>query len=66
LSEAVDAKVALGRDNLAIVSWNTAVTGEKHIELRLEKAVKVTSQLPGGKEEEHGVIDHLVLKYLPS
>jgi hypothetical protein len=33
LSEATDAKIALGRDNLAIISWNTAATGEKHIEL---------------------------------
>lgn len=66
LSEAVEAKVAVGRDNLATVSWSTGAGGEKNIELRLEKAVQVTSQLPGGKEEEHGEVDRLVLKYLPS
>lgn len=66
LSEAVEAKVALGRENLAIVSWSTRAGGEKHIELRLEKAVQVTSQLPGCKEEEHGVVDRLVLRYIPS
>jgi hypothetical protein len=66
LSEAVEAKVALGRENLATVSWSTRAGGEKHIELRLEKAVQVTSQLPGCKEEEHGVVDHLVLRYIPS
>jgi hypothetical protein len=26
----------------------------------------VTSQLPGGKEKDHGEVDRLVLKYLPS
>lgn len=49
LSEAVEAKVALGRENLATVSWSTRAGGEKHIELRLEKAVQVTSQLTGGE-----------------
>ncbi|KAE9379664.1 glycoside hydrolase family 78 protein [Stipitochalara longipes BDJ] len=66
LSNAVEAKVALGKDNLATVSWNTGPGGEKHIELLLEKAVEVTSQLPGGKEEVHGEVHRLVLKYLPS
>lgn len=66
LSEAVEAKVALGRDNIATVSWSTGAGGEKEIELRLEKKVEVVSQLPRGAEEEQGVLDHLVLKYLPS
>lgn len=66
LSDAVEAKVAVGRDNLAAVSWSTGAGGEKNIELRLEKAIPVTSQLPGGKEEEHGEVDHLLLKYIPS
>jgi hypothetical protein len=66
LSEAVEAKVALGRDNVATVSWSTGAEGEKKIELRLEKKIEVVSQLPGGEEEEHGVVDRLVLKYLPS
>lgn len=65
LSEAVEAKVALGRDNLASVSWSTHEDGETHIELWLEKAVEVTSQLPGAKEEHHGVINHLMLTYSP-
>jgi hypothetical protein len=65
LSETIEAKVALGRDNVATVSWSTGNGGEKKIELRLQKKVEVVSQLPGG-EEEHGVVDRLVLKYLPS
>jgi hypothetical protein len=66
LSGAVEANVALGRDNVATISWSTGTEGEKNIELRLEKKVEVMSRLPGGEEEEHGVVDHLVLKYLPS
>jgi hypothetical protein len=35
LSESVEAKVALGRENLATVSLSTRAGGKKHIELRL-------------------------------
>jgi hypothetical protein len=66
LSEAIEAKVALGKDNLATVKWSTGVGGEKRIELQLEKAVEVISQLPGGGKEEHGVVKCLVLKYNPA
>lgn len=66
LSEAIEAKVALGKDNLATVNWSTGVGGEKRIELQLEKAVEVISQLPGGGKEEHGVVKCLVLKYNPA
>ncbi|KGO36821.1 Bacterial alpha-L-rhamnosidase [Penicillium expansum] len=58
LTEALEAKVALGKHNLATVSWKVS-GNEKIVELRLEKAVGVVSRLPGGKEEEHGVVDHL-------
>ncbi|KAL4930981.1 uncharacterized protein BDV17DRAFT_297481 [Aspergillus undulatus] len=62
LSGAVTARVALGKDNLATVSWRT-LNGEKRIELRLEKAAEVISRLPGEDEVEHGVVHslHLVL-----
>jgi hypothetical protein len=66
LSDAVEAKVAVGADNLATVSWSTGASGVKNIELRLEKAVEVTSQLPGGKDVDHGEVASLVLTYLPS
>ncbi|KIX08670.1 uncharacterized protein Z518_03327 [Rhinocladiella mackenziei CBS 650.93] len=66
LSEAVEAKVALGRDNLATVSWSSVDGGKKHVELRLEKTTEVISKLPGGKEEEHGMVDSLTLVYDPS
>lgn len=62
LSETVEAKVALGSENLATVSWKkSASDGKKHVQLRLEKPVEVTSKLPGGKEVEHGVVDALTL-----
>ena len=63
LSQAVEAKIALGTANLATVVWNTDDSGKRHVELRLEKAVEVTSKLPGGKEIEHGIIDRLTLVY---
>lgn len=66
LSEAVEAKIAVGLDNSATVSWSTGADGKKTIELRLEKAVGVTSQLPGAEEEEHGEVDILVLTYVGS
>lgn len=62
LSEALEAKLALGKINVATVSWSTRAGGEKEIELRLKKEVKVVAQLAGGEEEEHGVVNHLVLK----
>ncbi|KAI3284819.1 CAZyme family CBM67 and GH78 [Penicillium roqueforti] len=58
LAEALEAKVALGKDNLAMISWKLS-GNEKIVELSLEKPAEVVSRLPGGKEEEHGVVDHL-------
>ncbi|KAF7595498.1 hypothetical protein BBP40_005834 [Aspergillus hancockii] len=63
LSEGIQAKIALGRDNVATVSWTTKPNGEKRVELRLEKAVEVVSCLPGGSEEEHGLVGFLTLAY---
>lgn len=65
LSQAVEAKIALGTDNLAAVVWRTEDSGRKQVELRLEKAIEVTSRLPGGKEIEHGIVDCLKLIYDP-
>jgi hypothetical protein len=63
LTGALEAKVALGKDNLAGVSWKVNSDGEKVVELRLEKAVEIVSQLPGGKEEGHGIVDYLRLVF---
>ncbi|KAJ5715863.1 uncharacterized protein N7483_013044 [Penicillium malachiteum] len=51
LGPAIEAKVPLGRDNLASVSW--AADDEKNIRVRLQlsKAILVVSQLPGGEIE---------------
>lgn len=62
LSAEIDAKVALGRDNLASVSWKRGQDGNTvHVQLQLEKAVEVTSRLPGCDETEHGLVDSLSL-----
>jgi hypothetical protein len=65
LSEKVEAKVALGKDNLATVSWSIGADGKKYVNLWLVKAVAVISQLPGGKEEEHGLVNNVMLVWEP-
>ncbi|CAI7581476.1 unnamed protein product [Penicillium manginii] len=61
LTGVLEARVALGKDNLAEVSWKISSDGDKIVELRLEKAVEVVSQLPGRREEGHGIVDYLRL-----
>ncbi|KAJ5718597.1 hypothetical protein N7488_004243 [Penicillium malachiteum] len=63
LSPGIDAKVALGYDNLASVSWTTDNEKKVRVRLQLSKAIFVVSQLPGGKLEDHGIIDNLELSY---
>ena len=61
LMGSVNATVALGSDNTATVSWTTDADGGKKVELRLERAVDVVSQLPGEEAAERGVVKALVL-----
>lgn len=61
LMASVNATVALGTDNTATVSWTTTADGGKQVELRLQKAVDVVSQLPGEEATERGVVRALVL-----
>lgn len=63
LSDSIDAKVALGKDNVATVSWKTGSDGNKHVTLRLTKPVEVISILPGQRQEEHGVVDCIDLSF---
>ncbi|WPG99102.1 Hypothetical protein R9X50_00191100 [Acrodontium crateriforme] len=65
LSTAVEAKVALGRDNVATVSWTADHSRPKvkTIDLRLKQAVDVVSRLPGGQDVEHGLVDRLTLEF---
>ncbi|KAF7171945.1 hypothetical protein CNMCM5623_004220 [Aspergillus felis] len=58
LSKGISAKVAVGRENVARVRWET-VDGEKRVELSFEIAVDVVSQMPGGERVEHGVVQSL-------
>jgi hypothetical protein len=65
LSGALEAKVAVGRDNLASVTWATSPDGSKQVELRLEKSIDLASILPGGEKQEHGVVDYIKLTFPP-
>ncbi|KAL9561437.1 hypothetical protein ACKAV7_014284 [Fusarium commune] len=62
LTRELKAKVALGSGNTATVSWSVQDDGRKKVELRLESPVWVISKVPGGKEKDCGVIDHLAIK----
>ncbi|WWD01054.1 hypothetical protein V866_007992 [Kwoniella sp. B9012] len=60
LSEELEVKVALGTDNLAQISWKKEKDGKgKTVKLVLQKKIHVISQLPGGKEEDHGEVAEL-------
>lgn len=63
LSREIQAKVALGRDNVASVAWITGIDGSQRVKLHLDKAVEVQSRLPGGQPIEHGIVDQLELTY---
>jgi len=63
LSKEIEAKIAVGKDNVATVSWSTGENGKMVVKLNLQKAVGVTSKLPGEKEKEHGVVHELTLAY---
>ena len=66
LSDSIDARIALGAQNTARVSWRLGSGGEKLLDLTLDQAVEVISQLPGGQEIDHGLVSHLSLVYTPS
>jgi hypothetical protein len=63
LSRELDAKVALGKDNMATVSWKRGADDSIRVGLRLTQAVEVLSQLPDGVVVNHGRIDSLSLDY---
>jgi hypothetical protein len=65
LSEAITARVALGKDNLAIISWETANNGTKLVEFRLLQPTHLLSQLPGYEVKDHGVVNRLSLVWNP-
>jgi hypothetical protein len=61
LTESLEAKVALGRENVAMVRWVTGESGEVKVSLELEKEVEVVTQLPGLEVVEHGVVGKVEL-----
>jgi hypothetical protein len=65
LRESINGKCCLGQI-FAEVEWHKMEAGgttKIEIELRLSTAVRVMSQLPGGVEEDHGVVDRLQLAW---
>ncbi|KAH7093518.1 hypothetical protein FB567DRAFT_462224 [Paraphoma chrysanthemicola] len=63
LSDAITAKVCLGRNNVATVEWKTMSNGTTQVKLELTDPVEVVSQLPHGTRVEHGRIRRLKLEY---
>jgi hypothetical protein len=63
LSKGILARVAVGKENVAMVRWET-VDGEKRVELKFERAVDVVSQMPGGGRVEHGVVQSLFFTWI--
>ncbi|KAG8631818.1 hypothetical protein KVT40_000958 [Elsinoe batatas] len=63
LSEAVEAKVMLGRNNSAVVKWSRDSKGATTVELRLDQPVIVTSRLPGEEPKRQGLISTLSLTH---
>ena len=65
LSKGIAAKIALGNDNVATVSWSTASDGTVSVNMRLDKAIEVQSCIDGTKID-HGVVDQLQLLHDPA
>lgn len=61
LASSLNAKVAVGRSNVATVSWKRSTSGSKIIELQLERSIEVVSKLPNAEEVNHGIVDRVVL-----
>ncbi|KAF2762652.1 Six-hairpin glycosidase [Pseudovirgaria hyperparasitica] len=61
LEMAFEARVAVGRDNVAFVNWTTLSEGGTQVELSLTKAVELASQPPGRQIVEHGYVDRILL-----
>lgn len=63
LSPALQARVQLGRDNSAQVSWKQGPGGIVQVDLSLERPVLITSQLPDGKQHDHGLETRITLSF---
>ncbi|KAM0427813.1 hypothetical protein ACHAPT_007270 [Fusarium lateritium] len=63
LSESLDAKVALGSENVAAVSWKRGEGNAVFVRLVLGKAIDVVSRLPSGEVREHGCVDLIELTW---
>ncbi|KAF2166607.1 glycoside hydrolase family 78 protein [Zasmidium cellare ATCC 36951] len=62
LAPEIRARICLGKDNLATVQWKQSPDGQSmEVGLKLQKAIEIDSQLPGGGIVEYGTTDNLSL-----
>ena len=57
LSEDLDARVALGEENVASVRWKVNEAGRKEVVVKFERPVEFVSRMPGGDRVGHGEVD---------
>ena len=62
LYDSIEAKVALGHQGVAAVSWKKE-GGKCEVRLRLPKALQLVSLGEDGKEVDHGVVDQVELNF---
>lgn len=63
LSSALDARIQLGHDNSATVSWKRGANQIVQVDLRLERPIRIVSQLPGGLPQTHGLATLVTLSF---
>ncbi|CAK7228869.1 hypothetical protein SCUCBS95973_007027 [Sporothrix curviconia] len=64
LSTALAARVALGRNNTATVTWSPGPdSGETYVKVQFASPVSLACQLPGQAEIDYGVVDQVAMVY---
>lgn len=65
LSGSFEAKICLGRSNIATVQWQTASSGHVGVHLHLLKPTVVVSKLPDSAAVNHGTVSQVTLSWKP-
>ncbi|KAK8869488.1 hypothetical protein IAR55_000053 [Kwoniella newhampshirensis] len=64
--ELEEAKIALGKDQVATVCWKKGKKdGQKKVKISFKEEVELVSVLPGGQQVEHGTVIELDLVWAP-
>lgn len=66
LSKEINAKIALGKNNLATVCWKTDKDGMVQVELKLELPTEVIYRAPGEEPRSCGLTDSVSFIWSPS